>query len=106
MYCNKCGAEIMDEAVICPKCGCPTDTINEKRKQEKSSEMRTLTKVFMILGCVLSGFLIVPLLWTIPMTIKYNKAVEANEPVSMAFAICSLFFVSAIAGILMLFENN
>lgn len=21
-YCSKCGAEIMDEAVICPKCGC------------------------------------------------------------------------------------
>ncbi len=21
-YCEKCGAEIMDEAVVCPKCGC------------------------------------------------------------------------------------
>ena len=24
MYCSKCGKEIMDEAVICPNCGCPT----------------------------------------------------------------------------------
>lgn len=24
MYCNKCGAQIDDEAVICPKCGCGT----------------------------------------------------------------------------------
>ena len=24
MYCTKCGKEIMDEAVICPNCGCPT----------------------------------------------------------------------------------
>ena len=24
MYCAKCGAEIMDEAVVCPKCGCAT----------------------------------------------------------------------------------
>ncbi len=24
MYCFKCGKEIMDEAVICPNCGCPT----------------------------------------------------------------------------------
>ncbi len=23
-YCTKCGKEIMDEAVICPGCGCPT----------------------------------------------------------------------------------
>lgn len=22
-FCSKCGAEIHDEAVICPKCGCP-----------------------------------------------------------------------------------
>jgi len=24
-YCTKCGKEIMDEAVVCPGCGCPTD---------------------------------------------------------------------------------
>ena len=23
MFCSKCGKEIMDEAVICPGCGCP-----------------------------------------------------------------------------------
>ena len=24
MFCSKCGKEIMDEAVVCPNCGCPT----------------------------------------------------------------------------------
>ncbi len=24
MFCSKCGKELMDEAVICPGCGCPT----------------------------------------------------------------------------------
>lgn len=24
-FCQKCGKEIMDEAVICPNCGCATD---------------------------------------------------------------------------------
>ncbi|MBQ7173724.1 MAG: zinc-ribbon domain-containing protein [Clostridia bacterium] len=24
MFCSKCGKEIMDEAVICPHCGCST----------------------------------------------------------------------------------
>lgn len=24
MFCSKCGAQIMDEAVVCPKCGCAT----------------------------------------------------------------------------------
>ena len=23
MFCSKCGKEIMEEAVICPNCGCP-----------------------------------------------------------------------------------
>ena len=30
MYCRKCGEEILDEAVICPKCGCETGVKNEK----------------------------------------------------------------------------
>ena len=24
MYCSKCGEEIMDQALVCPKCGCAT----------------------------------------------------------------------------------
>ncbi len=27
-YCQKCGKEIMDEAVICPNCGCATGNAN------------------------------------------------------------------------------
>lgn len=27
-YCKHCGAELLDEAVICPKCGCPTGDTN------------------------------------------------------------------------------
>lgn len=28
MFCSKCGKEIMDEAVICPSCGCPTNNFS------------------------------------------------------------------------------
>ena len=34
MFCSKCGKEIMDEAVICPGCGCP---VNGKALQQVSS---------------------------------------------------------------------
>lgn len=34
MYCRKCGKEINDEAVICPKCGCETEIKNEMIPQE------------------------------------------------------------------------
>lgn len=29
MFCSKCGNEIHDEAVVCPKCGCPTENYNK-----------------------------------------------------------------------------
>ena len=34
MYCNKCGKEIDDEALICPHCGC--GTLNYIRDQAKA----------------------------------------------------------------------
>ncbi|WP_368248904.1 zinc-ribbon domain-containing protein, partial [Intestinimonas butyriciproducens] len=29
-YCSKCGNELLDEAVICPKCGCPVEGSTNK----------------------------------------------------------------------------
>ena len=28
-YCTHCGNQLVDEAVICPKCGCPTEMFNQ-----------------------------------------------------------------------------
>lgn len=39
MYCKKCGAQIDDEAVICPKCGCETGvkkTVNTENDESKT----------------------------------------------------------------------
>ncbi len=30
MFCSKCGKEIMDEAVVCPNCGCATNNYTPK----------------------------------------------------------------------------
>jgi len=35
MFCSKCGKEIMDEAVICPNCGCPTNNYTQPRQETK-----------------------------------------------------------------------
>ena len=29
MFCSKCGKEILDEAVVCPSCGCPTSNYTQ-----------------------------------------------------------------------------
>ena len=31
-YCRKCGSQIDDEAVVCPKCGVPTDLYNKSNQ--------------------------------------------------------------------------
>ncbi len=28
-YCTKCGAELHDEAVVCPNCGCKADAVDD-----------------------------------------------------------------------------
>ncbi len=36
-YCSKCGKEIMDEAVICPGCGCSQETKTVQNQADSSS---------------------------------------------------------------------
>ena len=70
MFCPKCGKEIMDEAVICPHCGCAT---NSKADSVKEQE----TNVLAIVGFILSFF--VPLVGLILSIIGYKKAPEYNN---------------------------
>ena len=98
-FCKKCGTEIADDAVICPGCGASTN-----KQSSQSSTLKTVAKIFMILSTVFMGFALIPLAWCIPMTVIYCKKVNNNEPVGIGFKICSLLFVSLIAGILMLWQ--
>ena len=38
MFCSKCGKEILDEAVICPNCGCATKNLNSRTDHSGHSE--------------------------------------------------------------------
>lgn len=40
-YCSKCGNELMDEAVICPKCGCPVENGTNQGKASKLNKVKT-----------------------------------------------------------------
>ena len=107
MYCSKCGAEIMDEAVICTKCGCLVEGkrvfIKTKEQKEKDDyKLKNTADIFMILALVLRCWLIIPLLWLIPMRVYFNKQMDNQQPISVEFKVCTLLFVSVIAGILLL----
>ena len=111
-YCRNCGKEIPEDVLFCPNCGYATGDYSEQKQGEniaapQKSEFRTVTKVFMILGCVFTAFFyLIPLCWTIPMTVSYCRRSAQGIPIGMGFKICSLLFVSLVAGILMLCDDN
>ncbi len=73
-----------------------------------SDTLGLLIKIFMLVSTISWGFLIFCLIppitlgWQIPMTIMAWKKIDRGEPISTAFAVCSLIFVNMIPGILML----
>ena len=114
-FCRQCGNEIMDESVICPKCGCSTGVaLTTEPVQATTSHsggnsgLRTVAKIFMIIGAVMTsiyGFGI-PLAWCIPMTIVYFGKLKRGEAIGTGFKVCCLLFVSTVGGILMLCDNG
>lgn len=105
-YCTKCGAEIADEAVLCPKCGCSVEKSQSGNVAHKDSTLTLIIKVFMVIGCVAYGWAIVPLFWCVPMTIHYWNCARDGKQVGLLFKICTFLFVNLIAGVLMLIDND
>ena len=106
-YCAKCGAELIDEAVVCVRCGAPTGIYKQNFKSRNSAFV-TLSQTFMIIGTVFMGILglLIPLAWCIPMTVSYFNKVKYGQPISTGFKVCSLLFVSLLGGIFMLVDEN
>ncbi len=107
-YCTKCGNQLIDEAVICTKCGCSTgyQCFSKNSISQTSSGLKTAAKILMIVGTVVMGLYIIPLAWCIPMTISYCNKIKRGETISIGFKVCSLLFVNTIAGILMLCDQD
>ena len=69
-FCEKCGKEIMDEAVLCPGCGC---AVKKEAEATKVVEVPKQAKTASLLG-ILSILLLAPL--GIPAIILANKSKE------------------------------
>ena len=103
-FCQKCGREIMDEAIICPGCGCAISA--EKKGKGGNDGLAVASKIFLILGCVAQGWLLLPLAWCLPITISVCNKMKDNEPIGTGLKVCSLLFVSLIGGILLLCRSD
>ena len=58
------------------------------------------------IGLAIALCCLLPLIWSIPMTVHYFKSMKNKKTVGIAFKICVLIFVNLIAGILMLCDKN
>ena len=52
-YCSHCGAELLDEAIVCPKCGCPVvgSALDKKEEPKKSAGTKTELMEYLSIGC-------------------------------------------------------
>lgn len=58
-YCEKCGNELLDEAVICPKCGCAVRDMPQ-RQEEVPARLSVCALVGFILSLVSVIFFVNP----------------------------------------------
>lgn len=133
-FCINCGTALVDEASFCSSCGANQE-VNKAEEPTYPSTYETndngyqyqgvptgkvthsgfskAAKILMIVGIfgnIISTIIFIlfplPLAWCLPMTIKYFKKVDNNEPVSVGFKVCCLIFVSTVAGIMMLCDKE
>ena len=60
----------------------------------------------MVIDTVFMGLLLFPLAWCIPMTVHLFHEKKNGHVVGIAFKVCTLLFVSAISGILLLCRTD
>ncbi len=75
---------------------------NQFQAVDDNSTLATVVKIFMIIGCVAQGWMIIPLAWCLPMTISVFKSLKTGRPIGMGMKICTLLFVSLVSGVCLL----
>ena len=113
--CPKCGRRRNDGEKFCSSCGykfktCNTlvaEENNEFKKINGKVYVTGLTKVaevFFYIGVVLTCCSIIGLAWALPMMHTYKKHRDNYLKHSVGFKVCTIIFISEVAGILMFID--
>lgn len=105
-YCQSCGAEIHENAIICTKCGCSVKSETALAENKGNDGLAVAAKIFLILGCIAQGWLLIPLAWCLPITISICGRMKRGEAVGTGLKVCALLFVNLIGGILLLCRSD
>ena len=93
-YCSKCGAELVDEAVICPNCGCAVEGFEPAKPAEEDKASVGL--------CILS--VLIPLFGIIYWAVKHKATPKKAKACGIAAIISWVagFALSMFSSILMM----
>ena len=62
-YCEKCGNQLLDEAIMCPKCGCavagkqPTKEQNEKSINQAKRAIMIIAGIGIIIATIIAAII-------------------------------------------------
>ena len=101
-YCSNCGRAVSKKAVVCPGCGCRVPRDGNPAAAGKDDGWSIAIKVFLILGCILQAWMLIPLAWCLPITISVVGKIGRGEPIGTGLKVCALLLVNLIAGSLLL----
>lgn len=79
---------------------------SRQRKRWKRWTFAVASKIFLILGCILQGWLLIPLAWCLPITISICGKMKRDESTGSGLKVCALLFVNLIGGILLLCRSD
>jgi len=107
-FCIHCGQQIPAQAVVCVHCGCSVaeETPQTKAQASNDETLALIAKIFLVIGCLTIGWLLIPLIWCLPITISIFGKLNRNEEISTGLKVAALIFVSPISGIILLCMNN
>lgn len=71
-----------------------------------SDGLATAAKIFLIIGCIFQGWLLLPLAWMLPITITIFGKMKRNEPIGTGLKVCALLFVNLLGGIFLLCHQD
>ena len=98
-YCYKCGAELFDEAVICPKCGCqqPSSAVSHSVVANETYESYS--------GLIILSVLI-PLVGLIIYCVNHDskpiKAKKCGKAALISFCVCFVIWIIGIVALSLL----
>ena len=52
-YCQQCGSQLVDQAVVCPNCGCTVQEPINQQEDKPSTGLNILTFLFPLVGLIL-----------------------------------------------------